>query len=63
MKAYVPYFFEKYNETEILATILDTNVASWKTAEKAGFILSETKMYKDIYDEKEDLYRFYVKRR
>ncbi|MCR5502149.1 MAG: GNAT family N-acetyltransferase [Lachnospiraceae bacterium] len=59
VKAYVPYFFEKYNEPEMLATILDSNVPSWKTAERAGFVLSEIKMYKDIYDEKEKLYRFY----
>ena len=59
VKAYVPYFFEKYNEPEIMAVILDSNTASWKTAEKAGFLLSETKMYKDIYDEEEELYRFY----
>ena len=60
VRAYVPCFFEKYNETEILAVILDSNIASWKTAEKAGFMLSEIKMYKDIYDEEEKLYRFYT---
>ena len=47
---------------EIIATIKDENVPSWKTAEKCGFELAETKMYKDIDDEKEELYRFYVKR-
>ena len=26
-------------------------------------MLSEIKMYKDIYDEKEELYRFYVKKK
>ena len=59
-KAYVSYFFEHYNEDEILATILDINTPSWKTAEKIGFKLSETKMYKDLYDEEEELYRFYA---
>ena len=63
VKAYVTYFFEKYNESEILATILDSNVASWRTAERSGFMLLEKKLYKDIYDEKEKLYRFYVKRK
>ena len=58
VRAYVPYFLEKYNEPEIIATILDSNTPSWKTAEKAGFVLSETKMYKDIDDEEEKLYRF-----
>ena len=61
VKAYIPYFFEKYNESEIFATILDSNTASWKTAESVGFKLLEMKMYKDIYDEEEKLYRFYVK--
>ena len=60
--AYISYFFDHYNEKEIIATIKDENVPSWKTAEKCGFELVETKMYKDIDDEKEELYRFYVKR-
>ena len=59
VKAYVPYFFDHYDEKEIIATIKDDNLPSWKTAEKTGFKLLETKMYKDIYDEKEELYRFY----
>lgn len=47
-------------ESEIIATILDANAPSWKVAEKSGFKLIEKKMYKDIDDEKEELYRFYV---
>jgi len=56
-------FFYKYKESEILATILDSNIASYKTAEKGGFRLSEIKMYKDMDDEEEKLYRFYVNHR
>lgn len=63
VKAYIPYFFEHYNEDEIIATIKDINEPSWKTAEKSGFNLIETKMYKDIDDEQEELYRFYIARR
>ena len=63
VKAYIPYFFERYNEDEIIVTIKDVNEPSWKTAEKSGFKLLETKMYKDIDDEKEELYRFYIARR
>lgn len=48
------------SESEIIATILDANAPSWKIAEKSGFKLIEKKMYKDIDDEKEELYRFYV---
>lgn len=35
------------------------NIYSRKVAEKSGFKLLETRMYKDIGDEKEELYRFY----
>jgi RimJ/RimL family protein N-acetyltransferase len=55
----ISYFFDHYNEKEIIATIKDNNIPSWKTAEKCGFELTETKMYKDLDDEKEELYRFY----
>ena len=60
VKAYTDYFFDHYNEKEIIATIKANNEQSYKTAEKSGFKLIETKMYKDIYDEEEELYRFYV---
>lgn len=60
---YISYFFNHYDEGEIIATIKDANVPSWKTAEKCGFKLMETKMYKDIDDEKEELYRFYMVKR
>ena len=60
---YISYFFNHYDEREIIATIKDVNVPSWKTAEKCGFKLMETKMYKDIDDEKEELYRFYMVKR
>ena len=60
INAYVQFFFKQYSESEIIATILDANTPSWKVAEKSGFKLIEKKMYKDIDDEKEELYRFYV---
>lgn len=43
-----------------MLTILDDNIPSWKIAEKVGFTLVEKKMYQDIDDEKEELYRFYA---
>ena len=55
-------FFDHYNEKEIIATIKDNNIPSWKTAEKCGFELTETKLYKDLDDDKEELYRFYTRR-
>ena len=60
VRAYTSYFFDHYNENKIIATIKDENTSSYKTAERSGFTLVEKKMYKDIYDEEEELYRFYV---
>lgn len=62
-KAYISYFFGHYNESEILAVILDLNSPSWRTAEKIGFELSEIKMYKDVCEEEKKLYWFYVIKR
>ena len=62
-KAYLHYYFEHYEENEIRANIRDANTPSWKTAEKAGFVLEDTRMYKDIDDSEEQLYRFYVIKR
>ncbi len=63
VKEYISFFFNHYNENEIIATIKEANVPSWRTAERCGFELMETKMYKDIDDEEEELYRFYVIKR
>ena len=63
IKAYVCYFFEHYDENEIIATIREDNFPSWKAIENAGFTLTEKKMYKDIYDVNEELYRFYSAKR
>lgn len=59
VEAYLDYYFDHYQENEIRANIRDANVPSWKTAEKAGFVLEEKRMYKDIDDSEEQLYRFY----
>ena len=59
VKAYLGFFFGHYGEDEIIAVISDENIASRKTAERSGFILTDTRMYRDIYDTEERLYRFY----
>ena len=59
VKAYLDFFFGHYGEEEIIATISDENTASCRTAEKAGFVLTDTRMYQDIYDSQARLYRFY----
>ncbi|MCR5103657.1 MAG: GNAT family N-acetyltransferase [Eubacterium sp.] len=63
VEAYLDYFFDHYDENEIRANIRDANVPSWKTAEKVGFVLEEKRMYKDIDDSEEQLYRFYSVKR
>lgn len=58
-KAYVRYYFDHYDENEIIATIREENIASWKVIEKSGFVLTDKRMYKDINDTDEQQYRFY----
>lgn len=57
--AYAQYFFTHYDIHKLIATVRKSNTASWKTVERAGFVLSDTKMYRDINDEQEELYMFY----
>lgn len=58
-KAYTEYFFTHYNLHKLIATVRNENVSSWKVIEKTGFRLTEQKMYKDLNDDKEELYHFY----
>lgn len=57
--AYAQYFFTHYDIHKLIATVRENNAASWKTVERAGFVLLYTKMYRDINDEQEELYMFY----
>lgn len=59
VKAYIKYFFQHYGINEIIATIREDNISSWKVIEKSGFRLNDRKMYKDLNDEFEEMYRFY----
>ena len=63
VKAYVCYFFEHYDENEMIATIREDNLPSWKAIERVGFLFKEKKMYRDINDANEELYRFYLTQR
>ncbi len=58
-KAYTEYFLKHYNIKSLIATVKNENIPSWKVVEKAGFILNEKRMYKDLNDKEEKLYRFY----
>lgn len=57
--AYVKYFFEHYNADILVATVGVANKSSCKTLEKAGFVLTDTRMYQDMYDETAELRNFY----
>lgn len=57
--AYVKYFSARYDGLALRANVRTTNLASCKVLEKSGFVLRETKLYKDFYDEEEKLYSFY----
>ena len=59
VKAYIEFFFSNYDVHRMIATVRDENISSWKVVEKANFILTVKKRYKDINDDKEELYRFY----
>ena len=59
VKAYIKYFFKHYNIQKMIATVREENVSSWKVVEKAGFILTGKRMYKDLNDDKEEMYHFY----
>lgn len=59
VQAYTEYFFQRYGVQKMIATVRAENIASWKVVEKAGFVLTEKKMYRDLNDSKEELYHFY----
>ena len=55
-----PIFSLRLNKwDELIATIREDNAPSWKAIEKAGFVLTGKKLYQDIGDKTEKLYRFY----
>ena len=59
VRAYTEYFLKHYHAKRIIATVRNENVPSWKVIEKCGYALNTKKMYKDLNDAQEELYRFY----
>lgn len=59
LQRFVDYLFARYNLKKLIATANVKNIASCKTLEGAGFRLVETRMYRDLYDEEEELSNFY----
>lgn len=62
VKAYIRYFLQHYSINEMIATVREENVSSWKVIENSGFSLLERKMYQDLNDDFEEMYRFYEMR-
>lgn len=59
LRCFVDYLFTRYNLEKLVATANVHNIASCKTLEKAGFSVTETKMYQDLYDESESMSHIY----
>ena len=58
--ALVEYLYANYEIEKLVATASVHNIASCRTLEKAGFVVTETKMYQDMYDECEGMSNIYV---
>lgn len=63
VRAYAKYFFNHYHVQKMIATVREKNVSSQKVIEKSGFQLAEKKLYRDVNDEKEEMYYFYEYRK
>ena len=63
VRAYEKYFFNHYHVQKMIATVREKNVLSQKVIEKSGFQLAEKKLYRDVNDEKEEMYYFYEYRK
>lgn len=59
VKAYAKYFMEHYNINKLIATVREENISSCKVVEKADFEMIQKKIYKDLNDEKAEVYHFY----
>lgn len=57
--AYTEYFFACYDIKKMIATVRADNAPSCHVVEKANFVLTEKKLYKDLNDSKAELYHFY----
>lgn len=53
------YMFTRYNLKKLIATARVKNIASCKSLVKTGFSVVETKVYQDLYDEREEMYNIY----
>lgn len=59
LQCFTDYMFARYSLKKLIATASVRNAASCKTLERAGFSLVETRMYRDLYDEDENMSNIY----
>lgn len=59
VNAYREYFLRRYPVQRMIATVRAENIPSWKVLEKAGFVLTEKKRYRDLNDAEDEMYHFY----
>ncbi len=53
------YMFTRHHLKKLVAIARVKNTASCKTLEKTGFSVVETRMYQDLYDEREEMHNIY----
>lgn len=58
--ALTKYFLKNDRADRLIAAARAENKASCRTLERAGFRLTDTRLYRDLYDTQEELYHFYV---
>ena len=63
VSAFAKYYFLHYNTDILFATARVRNIASCKVLERAGFVLYDSRMYQDMYDETAELNNFYELKR
>lgn len=63
VRAFVRHVFAEYGVDALFATAAQRNVASCRTLERAGFELTDTRPYRDMFDEVAELSNFYELRR
>ena len=63
VSAFAAYFFKQYGAESLFAVARVRNIASCKTLERAGFVLYDTRVYQDMYDETPAASNFYERRR
>lgn len=63
LRAFTAYFFEHYASDALFAAAAARNEASCRTLEQAGFVLTDMRMYQDMFDDTAEYTHFYELKR